>query len=105
MSLQTISTEDLNVVTGAVSEGVCRAVGATAGALIGGAGGFYGLNPVVAGLAAGSNLLTARSVGTAAADVLEGAASMVPGPIGAVGGAYTYGRMGANTGAVVCGYR
>jgi hypothetical protein len=104
MTLHAISSQDLSAVVGGVSEAVCRAVGGTAGALFGATAGYSGFGPIVAGIAGGTNLLSAHSAAGAGLDIAASAASTVPGPVGAVAGAYTFGKIGSNDGALLCGY-
>jgi hypothetical protein len=104
MILQAISTEHLSAVVGAVRENVCRVIGGATGALLGAAAGSTGLPGLMAGFAGVSNIMSDRSVTGAALDVAAAGASTIPGPVGAAGGAYTYAKIGSNTGAFLCGY-
>ena len=106
-TLQQISIQELSSVVGAVSENACRIVGGAIGGTVGAVGGFFGGNPIAAGIMTGANAYfdsANNKPGTTILDLGMGVASVIPGPIGAVGGAYTFGKGGANAGAAACGY-
>ena len=108
MSIQMISNEALVDVSGGTT--LCRlgvaAAGAGVGAVIGSAG-FT--NPLGAGssvFAGGANVANELAKGNRFAALVDTAiagATMIPGPVGAVAGAYTHGRAWYNASEALCG--
>lgn len=101
-------------VRGGLSERTCRIVGGTVGAVIGGPMSYFGgsgAHAVLAGLAGGTNMVSNYSekrTGVAMAKIgLDSAMAYASANrrwVGAVGGVYTYGKLGANVAAARCGY-
>ena len=104
ITLQQISIEEMSRVVGGENE-ACRFVGGAVGGGAGAVAGFVGAGPFAVSVQAGVNALidaADRKPGTVVLDAAMGGAALVPGPVGAVGGAYTFGKGGANAADALC---